>query len=178
MEYLRLSWDDIENDCKILAKKIQEKIEFDIIVGIGRGGWVPARILSDILGNDELHTMRVKFYTTIGKTAKEPLITHPTQFDVTGKKILLVDDISDTGESLITAVEHLKKREAGDIFIVTLVKKPTSKFIPDLFVRETNAWVIFPWEINETIRNLRESASSEEEMREEMKKAGLLLSLS
>ncbi len=176
MEYLRLSWDDIENDCKILAKKIQEKIQFDIIVGIGRGGWVPARILSDILANDDLHTMRVKFYTAIGKTAKEPLITHPTQFDVTGKNILLVDDIADTGGSLITAIDHLKKRGSGEIFVVTLIRKPTSKFTPDIFVRETSAWVIFPWEVNETIRNLRKSARSEDELREEMKKAGLGLS--
>ncbi len=173
MEYLRLSWDDIENDCKILADEIQKKIEFDIIVGIARGGWVPARILSDILDNDELHTMRVKFYTDIGKTAKEPLITHPTQFDVTGKKVLLVDDIADTGESLIIAIDHLKKRNAGKIFVVTLIKKPTSKFTPDIFVRETSAWVIFPWEVNETIRNLRRSARSEDELMEEMKKAGL-----
>jgi hypothetical protein len=174
MEYLRLSWDDIQNQCKILAKKIREKkISFDIIVGIARGGWVPARIMSDILDNDEIYTMRVKFYKSVGETAEKPLILHPTQFDVTGKKVLLVDDIADTGGSLIVAIEHLKERGAGKIFVTTLVKKPSSKFVPDLYVEETRAWVIFPWEVHETIRSIIKKSRNREEAIAELKKAGI-----
>lgn len=175
MEYLRLSWDDIEEQCTVLAKGIEERaVPFDIIIGIARGGWVPARILSDILDNDDIHTVRVKFYESVGKTAKEPLILHPTQIDIEGKDILLVDDIADTGESLIVTTRHLKEKKAENIFVVTLVKKPQSKFTPDLFVRETGDWVIFPWEINETIRDIKARSDSTEELQKEMKKAGLL----
>ncbi|MEE8402680.1 MAG: phosphoribosyltransferase family protein, partial [Candidatus Hydrothermarchaeaceae archaeon] len=74
MEYLRLSWDDVEEQCRALAKEIEEQgVHFDVIIGISRGGWVPARILSGVLGNDEVDTVRVKFYEAVGKTAKEPL---------------------------------------------------------------------------------------------------------
>ncbi len=150
-----MSWDDIQKQCETLAKTIKgDKVACDLIIGIARGGWVPARILSDMLDNDELYTMRVKFYDEVAKTKEKPIITHPTQVDVTGKKVLLVDDIADTGESLLTAINHLRERRAGPVFVATLVKKPASKFTPDLFVLETPAWVIFPWEVHETVRSI------------------------
>jgi hypoxanthine phosphoribosyltransferase len=176
MEYLKLTWSDIEELCRVLAEKIEERaVPFDVIIGISRGGWVPARLLSDILGSDEIDTVRVKFYKSVGKTAKKPVILLSTQIDIHGKDILLVDDIADTGESLAATVEHLKEKGAKSIFTLTLVKKPQSRFTPDLFVRETPHWVIFPWEISETMRNITATSDSEEELQKELKKAGLLL---
>ncbi|MFQ5814880.1 MAG: phosphoribosyltransferase [Candidatus Hydrothermarchaeaceae archaeon] len=155
MDYLRLSWDDIQKQCETLAEKIKEqKVAFDLIIGIARGGWVPARLLSDILDNDELYTVRVKFYDEVARTKEKPIIAHPTQVDVTGKRVLVVDDIADTGESLLTVINHLRERRAGSIFVATLVKKPSSKFTPDIFVLETPAWVVFPWEVRETVRSI------------------------
>ncbi len=176
MEYLKLSWNDIENQCTALAKEIKEKaVQFDIIIGISRGGLVPARLLSDILGNDEVDIIRVKFYRSVAKTDEKPVILLSSQIDIKGKNILLVDDIADTGESLIETVEHLKEKNVKSILTATLLKKPQSKFTPDLFVRETPKWVIFPWEINETRRNIKARFNSTEEIDKELKKAGLLL---
>ncbi len=168
MEYLRLRWRDIEEYCKKLAKEIKKRnVKFDIIIGIARGGLVPARLLSDYLNNDELHVMRVKFYTDVGKTAEKPLILHATQFDIKGKRVLLVDDIADTGKSLSVAIDHLKKRGASSIFVVTLVKKPSSIVEPDMYIEETDRWVIFPWEVAETIRSIKSKG------KEELKKANI-----
>lgn len=173
MEYLRLHWDDIVRQCRALSRRIRdEEVDFDIMVGIARGGWPPARLISDMLHFDDVHNMRVKFYTTLGETAKEPLILHPTQFDMTGKKVLLVDDIADTGGSLIAAVDHLKERGAARVTVVTLVKKPTSKIEPDLFIDETGKWVVFPWEVNETIRELSKTRKGDE-LASELEKAGI-----
>ncbi len=174
MEYLRLSWDEVEEQCRVIAREIQErKVSFDIIIGIARGGWVPARILSDILGSDEIHTVGVKFYESVGKTRKKPLILHPTQTDIEGLDVLLVDDIADTGESLKATIRHLKERKAENLFVVTLVKKPHSNFIPHIFSEETEKWVIFPWEVNEVIRDIKAKSNSSDELEKEMKKAGL-----
>jgi hypothetical protein len=107
----------------------------------------------------------VKFYEGVDKRREKPLILHPTQFTIRGKKVLLVDDIADTGESLLTAMEHLKERGAKSIFVVTLVKKPHSKVVPDLYVKETSAWVVFPWEVRETIKSLKD--------KKEIEKAGI-----
>jgi len=174
VKYLRLTWEDIERQCMTIAREIKRReVPFDIIVGIARGGWVPARLLSDMLDNDELHTMRVKFYTGIGEVAAKPVILHPTQIDVTGKKVLLVDDIADTGKSLSIAKKHLEERGAGDIFVVTLIKKPHSEINPDLYVAETDAWVIFPWEVRETLRLILRKAETKEEAEKELARAGL-----
>ncbi len=163
MEYLRLYWDDVEELCIEIAREIRNhRVEFDIIIGLARGGLVPARILSDLLDNDELYTVRVKFYSNIGETADEPKIIHPVQIDVTGKKILLVDDIADTGKSLILAKKHLEENNAGKITVATLIKKPQSEFIPDIYIQETDAWVIFPWEVRETVRLLASRYSGKE----------------
>lgn len=162
MEYLRLSWRDIEEQCKELARRIKKRrIDFDIIIALARGGWIPGRLLSDYLDTDELYTVRVKFYEGVGKRAKKPLILHPTQFTIRGKKVLLVDDIADTGESLLAALEHLKERGARGITVATLVKKPYSKVTPDLYVEETSAWVVFPWEVKETLKSLRDKKEIE-----------------
>jgi hypothetical protein len=174
MDYLRLSWSEIEEDARSLAREIRRrKVPFDLIVGISRGGWVPARILSDMLGREELYTLRIKFYGSIGETLSEPQILHPLPVDISGKDLLLVDDIADTGKSLEVAYRHLKERGAREIFVVTLVKKPSSAFQPDLFRRETTAWVIFPWEVQETIRDIRRRARSEEELNGHLDRAGI-----
>jgi hypoxanthine phosphoribosyltransferase len=176
MEYLLLSWADIEEQCAELAKKIEERApSFDVIIGISRGGWVPARLLSDLLGNDEVDTVRVKFYKSVGQTAKKPVILLSTQIDITGKDILLVDDIADTGESLVATIEHMREKGVKNISVVTLIKKPQSILTPDFFVRETPDWVIFPWEISETKRDIEARFDSKEELEKELFKAGLLL---
>ena len=175
MEYLKLSWADIEELCEELAKKIEEEaLPFDVIIGISRGGWVPARLLSDLLGNDEVDTVRVKFYKSVGTTAKKPVILLSTQIDIKGKDILLVDDIADTGESLIETIENIKEKNIKSISVATLIKKPQSMFTPDFFIRETPDWVIFPWEISETKRDIEARFDSQEELEKELLKAGLL----
>ncbi|MFQ5976491.1 MAG: phosphoribosyltransferase [Candidatus Hydrothermarchaeales archaeon] len=174
MEYLRLSWDDIKRQCEALAKDIEDRgCSKYPIVGIVRGGLMPTRILSDMLDNDELYTITVQFYESVGKTGNKPKIVHPIQGDIRGKNLLLVDDISDTGESLIVAKEHLEEKGAREIIIATLMKKPHTKFEPDIFADKTSAWVIFPWEIRETIRDIKKSSKSKEEFEKEMEKAGI-----
>jgi hypothetical protein len=174
MDYLRLTWKDIERQSRYLAERIKEEnVRFDMIVGMARGGLVPARLLSDMLDNDEVYTVRVKFYESVGKTAEKPLVIHHTQFDVAGKNVLLVDDIADTGGSLLATIEHLKENNVGSIFVVTLVKKPTSKFIPDLFAEETSAWVIFPWEVQETLRDIFKKFGKGKDGIKELKNAGI-----
>ncbi len=171
MKYLRLSWEEIEAACRRLAEGIKERrLEFDVIVGIARGGLIPARILSDMLGNDELQTMRIKFYDAVGKTTERPTILSP-QLKVKGKRILLVDDIADTGKSLAAATEYLREGGAGAVFTAALAKKPSSCMVPDIYTLETDAWVIFPWEVQETARDIlrrREGGA-----REELEEAGI-----
>lgn len=147
MKEMAMSWEEAEDAVRRIASKMKSSgFTPDLIVGISRGGLVPARLLSDILGNRELYVIRIGFYTGVGKTAREPRILQDLPMHVKGKKILLIDDISDTGGSFRTAVEHLKSRGASEIKTASLHLKSTSSFKPDFFIYTTDAWVIYPWE--------------------------------
>lgn len=82
-----------------LADQIR-KADFDVIVGVARGGWSPTRIMSDLLENPELANVKAEFYLGVAKTKSEPVITQPVSVSVRGKKVLIVDDVVDTGKSL------------------------------------------------------------------------------
>ena len=148
MKLLYLEWTDIEELAEELAS---QTIEFkpDVLVGISRGGLVPVRLLSDYLNNPQVAIFRIEFYKGIGKTNDKPEITHPLTIDVKNKKVLIVDDVSDSGASLIVAKEYIEKLGAKEIRIATLHYKPRSSFKPDYYVGETDAWIVYPWEKNE-----------------------------
>ncbi|MCX8154109.1 MAG: phosphoribosyltransferase, partial [Candidatus Bathyarchaeota archaeon] len=126
----------------------------EVIVGISKGGWIPARVLSDLLAIQVLATVQVEFYLDIAKPSTEPILKHEVTAKVTGRKVLLVDDIADTGKTLRLARAHILHQGAIEVRIATLYKKPGSTITPDYYEAETNVWVIFPWEIKETISKI------------------------
>lgn len=153
MKLLYLEWKDIEQIIAELAKQIGE-FRPQVLVGISRGGLVPVRLLSDYLGNHNVAIFRIEFYKGIGQTNDKPEITHPLTIDVKGKSVLIVDDVSDSGKSLIVAKGYLEKLGAGETRIATLHLKPGSGFRPDYFVGETDAWIVYPWEKKEAKKQI------------------------
>ncbi len=131
------------------------------IVGVSRGGWAPARILSDLLENARTANIRIEFYTGLGKTRSKPIVTQPISDKIAGKNALVVDDVSDTGESLKVALEHLLKMGAASVKTVTIYFKPHSILKPDYFAESTSDWIIFPWERLEATRLLIDEARAE-----------------
>ncbi len=147
------SWDEVYELLLSLAKRIRETGYVpEVIVGVSRGGWPPARIMSDLLENQNLANMKVVFYKDIGVRNRAPVITQPVTSEVTGKRVLVVDDVADSGLSLREVSKHLKRKGARDIKVCTIYLKPRSVFTPDFYARKTTKWVIFPWERLETLR--------------------------
>jgi hypothetical protein len=152
---LEISWGKIDDLCQKLSEKISKNYSPDIIIGIIRGGLVPARLISDLMHNKNIATMRVESYFGIGKR-KEPKITQKLTVEIKNKSILLVDDVSDSGYSMKEAVKYLKKLHPSTIKTATLHYKPQSIFKPDYYIEETDKWIIYPWEINETKKRLED----------------------
>lgn len=149
------SWDDIYEMLLTLADMIRrDSFSPDIIVGVSRGGWPPARVMSDLLGNIELANVRVEFYRSVAETGSEPVITQPLSLSVKGKRVLIMDDVADTGRSLRVVRDHVANAGAREIRIATIYYKPWSIVTPDYYVRVTRRWIVFPWERKETVRNL------------------------
>jgi uncharacterized protein len=133
----------------------------DVIVGVSRGGWPPARIISDLLENSRLANMKVEFYKDIGVRSKKPRITQRVTSEVTGKRVLVVDDVSDTGHSLKVVANHLRRKGTKEFKVCTIYMKPQSIFRPDYYAKTTRKWIIFPWERLEAVRLIARKFDSE-----------------
>lgn len=155
MEYLVLSWQDIYNLTLQLSERIVESgFEPDILVGIARGGWIPARILSDVLYARSLQNIRIEYYTDVAVRGKKPNITQPISGSMKNKNLLIIDEIADTGDSLLHAIEHAKTLGAKNTKSAVLHLKPTSCIVPDYYMVKTTCWTVYPWEHRESIISL------------------------
>jgi hypothetical protein len=149
------SWNQIYKMLLNLAGKIQRNgFKPDIIVGVSRGGWPPARVLSDLMDNPNLANVRAEFYLGVAETKEEPVLTQPVSVKVADKKVLVVDEVADTGKSLKLVKEHIIKQGATEVKIATVYYKPWSIVKPDYYEKETSRWIVFPWEIKETVRKI------------------------
>jgi hypoxanthine phosphoribosyltransferase len=110
--------------------------------------------MSDLLENPELANVKVEFYIGISEVKSKPVITQPVSTSMENKRILIMDDVADTGESLVLVKEDVNKQGAKEIKIATIYFKPWSKITPDYYEKETKCWVVFPWERKETVRSL------------------------
>ena len=135
-----------------LAQQIRrDNYKPEVIVGVSRGGWPPARVMSDLLKNPNLANMRVEFYKDIGVRNKKPRITQPVTMEVSRKRVLVVDDVSDTGHSLRAVADHLRRKPVKELRVCTIYMKPQSIFRPDYYATTTKKWIIFPWERLEAV---------------------------
>jgi hypoxanthine phosphoribosyltransferase len=150
MDYLILSWSDVYNLTLQLSERIVNSGFIpDVIVGIARGGWIPARILSDVLYANTLQNIRIEYYSDVGAKGKEPRITQPLTGSMENKNMLLVDEVADSGDTLVrSAVLHYK---------------PASTLKPDYFMVETSSWTVYPWETRESIIALVKIFKSEDD---------------
>ena len=152
MDYLILSWQDVYNLTLQLSERIVASgFKPDIIVGIARGGWIPARILSDVLYMESLHNIRIEYYTDVGVKGKEPKITQPLTGSLKGRSVLIVDEIADTGDSLFHAINHVKALGVEEQRSAVLHLKPNSRVTPNYSMVHTKSWVVYPWENRESI---------------------------
>ncbi|MGD0804985.1 MAG: phosphoribosyltransferase [Candidatus Bathyarchaeia archaeon] len=151
LRFLHLSWDDIQRLVEVVASRIKESgFQPDVVVAISRGGFAPARIICDQLNIRRLACVQVEAYDGMVKRP-EPVVVLPVNANLTGKKALLVDDVSDSGASIIKARDHLKEKGASDVRIATIHIKPWSRFIPDYYAESVDEWVVYPWELKECI---------------------------
>lgn len=143
------------NHVESLAEKIKESYAFDAIIGILRGGLFVANLLSDILGIDEVHPLGIRSYTDIEHRGEVKIYHWPSLPLMTGKKLLIVDDVSDEGKTLRAAVEKVVK-PLGALTIKTAVLhvKPWTSFMPDYHVVTTSCWILYPWSRYESVRHL------------------------
>ena len=171
IDYEVPTWNQIYDMLFSQAQKIQNQpYNPDILVAIARGGLIPARILADLLEMPMFESIQIEFYSGINQTRLEPTLRQTLTTDIVGKKILLVDDIADKGESLKLAKTHLQQKGASQIKTATLYNKSTSITIPDFYEKHTISWVVFPWETKETLRKIIQKQQGKRALNNEVAK--------
>jgi hypoxanthine phosphoribosyltransferase len=151
-----MDWNYFYNLAREVANKINSSgYKPDIIVGLARGGWVLARVLCDFVGVKDLVSLKVEHWGVTATPDGTAKLKHPLNVDLTGKKVLVVDDITDTGESMRVTVEYLKSLNPSEIRTAALQHLTCAKFEAD-YVGEVLPWrwVIFPWNFTEDMCTL------------------------
>ena len=144
MNKLWYTWEEMRRDVNVLARDIVlDKFDPVVIVGLSRGGLTPGVMLS--------HWFKKPFKSVASALRDFPeweeYLPRPTD-----KRVLIVDDICDSGETFHRMANHIIKKANGvDVRFATLWWNNECDFEPKYYVREiakdsTNTWVHFPWE--------------------------------
>lgn len=144
-----------------LARRLAQRVldsgwRPDTIVAIGRGGYMPARILSDFMGIMDLTSFKIEHYTATRKS-RRAVVRYPLTADLSERRVLLVDDVSDSGDTFATALEHVRGcGNPAEVRTAVLHHKTVSRYTPDYYVRRVVKWrwIIYPWAIAEDLGNL------------------------
>lgn len=180
LSYSSPSWKELTDLSFDLSQQLRNSHKhFDVIVTLAKGGWPLARILADFLNIETCISLGVKFYKDLTEKVDEPFIYQDIApaMQVQGKKVLLFDDVADTGDSLLFGKEYLQKMGVSSITTAALFYKKRSQVLPDFFADENNSWIIFPFEACETVRSLEERWTKQEIPVQEQKKRFVQLGL-
>jgi hypoxanthine phosphoribosyltransferase len=149
-----MSWEDFAVLARTLALRIQQsRFQPDLVIAVGRGGYVPARVVCDFLLHDMLTSIKVEHW---GKAAEEKAsvnIRFPLAVDIRDKAVLVIDDVTDTGKTMDMAVSYLRSLNPREIRTAVLQHKVSSSYRPDYFGREEREWhwIIYPWAVHEDV---------------------------
>ena len=158
------TWRQIYNMLLDMAGEIRKSsFKPDVIVAVSRGGWLPARVLSDLLGVG-VGSVGVEFYVGVAETLKAPVLVQGVSVPVAGKQVLVVDDVADSGESLKLVKAHVLQQGAKEVRVATVYCKPWSVVKPEYYARVSCCWVVFPWELKETVRKIVRKCHSRAEV--------------
>jgi hypoxanthine phosphoribosyltransferase len=130
-----------------LAQAIADDgFEPDIVLSIARGGVFVAGGLAYALDCKNLHLVNVAFYTGVGTTLAMPVMLAPVPnvIDFTDKKVLIADDVADTGKTL-KLVHDFCVEAVAEVRSAVIYEKPHSLVKCEYVWRRTDRWINFPW---------------------------------
>jgi hypoxanthine phosphoribosyltransferase len=149
-----ISWDSSYKLAKTLAARIKESgYRPDLVIAIGRGGFVPARVVCDFLLYEKLTSIKIEHWGSAAQKKERAVVRFPLSLDVRGLRLLVVDDVTDTGETLEAAVRYLDTCNPGELRTAVLQHKESSGYSPDYCAERVCEWrwIIYPWAVHEDV---------------------------
>ena len=168
-----VSWEEAYRLAKILARKIKSSgFEPDLVIGIARGGLVPARVVCDFLLQKDLAAIKVEHWG-IAATLGKARIKFPLPIDISGKSVLIVDDVADTGDTFSVIMDYIKGKAPSEVKTAVLHYKTCSTSVPDYWAERQDEWkwIIYPWAAYEDLTGFIKRVLTEPMTHEEVRKA-------
>jgi hypoxanthine phosphoribosyltransferase len=152
----RLDWEEYSKLCQLIARRAKSDLNPDAVVGIARGGAIVGATVSSLLQKD---FFPIKFSRRVNEKVvrKRPKLIVPPTLHLEGKKILLLDDVSVTGETMRAALRQIQVHRPDSITTAVLVRQ--GDYSPDYYAIYSKEKVTFPWQIDD-----EEWAESEEDI--------------
>ncbi len=121
----------------------------DVLVGVGRGGWTPSVIVSNLLRNPRLYSVKCEYYDSRDNATAEPRISQTAGLQVKGKRVLIIDEVADSGGSLRAIAKHFKTLRVKEFKFLVLHWKNCAAFAPDYWGAraDAGAWLRYPWDV-------------------------------
>ena len=157
-----ISWPQVQRMCQRLSGLVRESGYCpDIVVAIGRGGFVPARLVCDYLDIMALTSIKIEHYLSGSSRQEQAIIRYPLCVDIKNLRVLLVDDVNDSGDTLAVAMQHLQAMQPIEIRTAVMHHKNISDFAVDYYARKVIKWrwLIYPWAVNEDISSFLKQLS-------------------
>jgi hypothetical protein len=148
-----MSWDDLGTGARDLAQMVADDGWMpDMILGIARGGLLVAGALGYALGVKNTFTMNVEFYTGVDERLEMPMILPPVPdlVDFADFKVLIADDVADTGATL-KLVQEFCEGKVAEVRCAVLYEKPRSAVRCEYVWRRTDRWITFPWSAEDPV---------------------------
>jgi hypoxanthine phosphoribosyltransferase len=171
-----VTYDEISKWTLDVSRQIRDsECQPTVIIGLTRGGWVPARLLCDHLHVKKLYAIKTEHWGITANQDGKALLTQELNANIEDENVLIVDDITDTGESLKLARNHVDALLPREVRTAALLHITHSRMEPDFYsvkVPEDQwTWFIFPWNLHEDLRTLLPKTLVESKAEDEVQKA-------
>src|SRR4051794_40879812 len=148
-----LSWELFGTASRELARQIADDgFDPDLILSVARGGLFIAGALGYALNVKNLHVMNVEFYTGVDERLEMPVVLPPVPqpVDLSGAKVLVADDVADTGATL-KLVKDFCLEHVAEVRCAVIYEKPATTVHCEYVWRYTDKWINFPWSVEDPV---------------------------
>jgi hypoxanthine phosphoribosyltransferase len=143
-EFLDLDWAMFGELCRALALKVARDYDPDVVIGIARAGVIPAAVVASILGVD-FYSLQITRREGDEQVRERPEIFSEVPREVRGKRVLIVDEITSSGDTLRLALAAVRAAHPEEVRTATSFARTTG-YRPDYTSLTMDAEVVFPWD--------------------------------
>lgn len=126
---------------------------FDTVIAIARGGFPIARFICDFLNIHHLGSLQITHYTAGATEVEQMQVIAPVNTIIEGKKILIIDDVNDTGKTLSAAYDYIQPMHPALLKMAVIHEKPNTTFTVDFVAEKIKKWewLLYQWAVTEDV---------------------------